>query len=754
MINTQKESESYLVEFFQIISPYRWSIILISLLSLLLASAYLYITPPIYQSTATIKVKPSTTLPRIATQDPLSNALAVSGSDNIEQEIAILNTFYVNSKAIEQLDMGVQYFFKKNYKKTEIFSNPPIRVKEITIYDNKIIGKQITLYPQKNGFKLEYDGVKTQKVFAYNQKIKHKAFECIIEKQSNFSKPIYFQINGDARNIYEKIVKKKLKVSRLSDDTSIIKVTYDDTSRNRADKYLNTLISIYIAQSIADKSKQNNKILEFIEEQLLITGEKLKHSELELENYRIKNNVIQPTTQSGLLLNRLNNIEIELSENKIKEKLVDNILLLIQNNQEFDSIVPTLRELEEEPTIRLIQTIQDLQRRANELSIDFTEKHPDLISLRDQIRRNQRTVYLNIKNLKSSLSNRQADLIQLKRNSESELKNLPEKEKQLIKYQRNYDVNSKMYSYLLEKKSENEMKKVATISDYEVIDKAYSSPNPIKPKKLLVLIIALVGGAIIGMLLAYIRSLFIDKIQNSKDIKHHTTLPIYGKLPLLSMRTTELKTFNNPKSALTTSFRNLRTSLQFIANKNKGNTILVTSSVPNEGKSTITAHLSTIFQMANYKSIIIDMDLYQPTLHKFFNISNTIGISSYLNRKESLGDIIYSTNYPNLDIIPAGLVVPNASELILSDRFKELLATLQKRYDYIFIDSAPLTMVADTLYLMQFMDISLIVVREKFTKKSFLATLDEMLSQKKFKNIGIIFNTTQIETNPYGYNKF
>ncbi|MBD3794308.1 MAG: chromosome partitioning protein ParA, partial [Campylobacterales bacterium] len=98
-------------------------------------------------------------------------------------------------------------------------------------------------------------------------------------------------------------------------------------------------------------------------------------------------------------------------------------------------------------------------------------------------------------------------------------------------------------------------------------------------------------------------------------------------------------------------------------------------------------------------------------------------------------------------------IAPNASELILSERFKSLLSTLQKRYDYIFIDSAPFTMVADTLYLMQFTDINLIVVRENFTKKSFLSNIDETVNKKAFKNIGLLLNTSRIDTNPYGYNQ-
>jgi len=744
-VNHRAEQESYLIEFFRTIAPFKWSIIIITLLAVLLAALHLYFTPSTYESYAILKIKPETQNRQINADDPLGSALAISGHQGVEQEIAILKTFYTNKKAIDKLNLKIQYFKKEKYRKTEIFSNPPIEIKNLTIFDPNILGKFLLLYPQKNGYQLEIAGVKNNKILPYNQEIKTKHFKFTVEKKSNFHAPIYFKLNGSNRNIYEKIVKKNLLISRLSDQVSLIKVAYQDTSPQRATNYVNTLTDIYIAQSIVDKSKKNNKILDFIEEQLLSTGKKLKLSETQLEEYRVSNNVIEPSVQSGSLLEQLSSIEVDLSENKIRRKLVENLLEIIKEHNALESIAPTLRELGDEPTIRLIETLQEMQNRANELSSEYTEKYPELKTLRRDIRRNRRTIARNIKNLQASILKREQNLLERKREYESQLRILPSKEKQLIHLRRNYDVNSKMYSYLLEKKSENEMKKVATISDYEIIDRAYSNTRPVKPKKAMTLTIAFVLGLIIAMAIAYLRNLLIDKIQNIQDVKNISSLPIYGILTMLYQQNIRLEVFNNLQSNITSSFRNIRTNLQFLSKKEKGNTILITSSIEKEGKTTITANLSSIFQIAGYKSIVIDLDLYQPRLHKFFEIDHEFGISTYLNGKNTLGEIIFSTAHKGLDIIPAGPIAPNASELILSDRLKSLLGHLQNRYDYIFIDSAPFTTVADTLYLMQFSDINLIVIRENFTKKSFLSNLEQMINQHEFKNTGLILNTNREE---------
>jgi capsular exopolysaccharide synthesis family protein len=145
--------------------------------------------------------------------------------------------------------------------------------------------------------------------------------------------------------------------------------------------------------------------------------------------------------------------------------------------------------------------------------------------------------------------------------------------------------------------------------------------------------------------------------------------------------------------------------------------------------------------MANYKSIVIDLDLHKPELHKYFDIEHTKGVSTYLSGKDNIGDIIFSTAHQNLDIITAGPIAPNPSDLILSERLEILLNTLKKRYDYVFIDSAPFSMVADTLYLMQHANINLVVLREKVSKKSSISNLENMIKQHDFNNVGLLINS-------------
>jgi capsular exopolysaccharide synthesis family protein len=429
-------------------------------------------------------------------------------------------------------------------------------------------------------------------------------------------------------------------------------------------------------------------------------------------------------------------VEIRLSQIRIEQRLIQNIIQFVKKNRNLDSITPTLRELGDEPTIRVVENLQQLQRRANELSIEFTPKHPTLKAVERDIRASKQTILRNIKQIQKNISHKEKNLLGLKTKYEKNLKVLPTKEKKLIDLQRNHEVSSKMYSYLLEKQAENNMKKVATVSDYEIIDRAYSSGIPIKPKRSMNLGIATVFSIIFASAVSYWRSTKVDRLQNMKDIKDFTNLPIYAELPILE----NSKFLTSDSSKLLKSFRNLRTKINFNHPKQKGNVILVTSSKEREAKTNVVANLGYIFQKANYKTLIIDFDLYNPTLHKVFNKDLNIGTSEYLDARENDIDKLIQKHekFENLDILTAGSITEDVSELILSRRLYFLLETVKKRYNYIFIDAIPLVLEADVLYIMKNSDVNLITVQDNLTKKSFISDIQKHIGEYKFKNIAIL----------------
>ena len=757
-IKRNHEDKVDLKGLFQLIGNYKWLIIFITLLSLLLSSIYIFFAPSVYSAYAIIEVKSHGKNNIKAENDLLQNAFSIY-TEGIDKEIEILKTFNSNKKVIEKANYKIQIFEKNNYRKNELYGDlVPIFIKDINVTDKSILGKYIKLTPIDEGFKLEVESSIKDLILKkiYNNKnviqfkeikknkfgklLKNSYFTLSIIKKHNINRPIYFKINGDTHSIYKSIIENNLLVSQINKNAPLIKITYNDTIPERVAYYVNTLVDNFLKDSISEKNKYNNKILNFLKNQLNDIKIKLNSSENKLEKYKSTNQLIESSTQAKNIVNKLSNIEVKLSDFKLKEKLVNYILNLIIESNKFENISPLVAELGDTITVKELNSLEKLEEKKNLLSDKYTDEYPELRTINYQIGIVKNKILLKIKSLKLAIKYQIKNLNKNKEKFEKKLKTLPTKEKELANYMRKYKINSKLYAYLLEKKSENDIIKVATVSDYKIKERAYIPNIRIKPKHSYIILLALVLGFMVGISLAIILNKSAKKIRTLKDI--NTTIPLQGIIPYSNkFKNNVIEIFDNSQSFFADSYRKLRTDLQFLSKNNKSSIILITSSIKGEGKSHLTANLGAIFQLAGYRTIVIDLNLKNPSLHKYFDIIIDEGISSYLGNKNNISDIIFNTSNPNLDIIPVGSIPINPSELILSDRLSTLFSKLRERYDYILIDSAPLGNLTDTLSLMNYSDINLVVFRENYSKKIFISWLENIILKYNLKNIGIILHS-------------
>ena len=757
------DNELNLEKFFRIIRSYKWLIISLILISTLLMFISLYFTPSVYSSSSILEVKSKSkgaTLPN----DLLLNALSFgSSAGKIEKEMEILRTYLINKEALEKIPLEVSYFKAKGYKDIEIYKNSPILIKNIKIYNKKFIGKKIIITSKHNGFTLhisklipsffgEENSLNSNKIYAYDKEIKNKNFSFIVHKNFDF-KEIKIVLNGDKRIVYDEIVKKRLDIAQINSNAPLIEISYNDTISERANAYINALMKSFIEQSVNAKNEQNNKVLTFINERLALIRTELESSESKLENFKIKNKVISSSTQADGYIKQLADLEVQISENQLKRKLLENLIIFARHNQNLDSIAPSLGELNDKPTIQLIASLQSLQIKEGELQVEFTDKYPKLINLRREIFNIRKKIILNLKNLKSSIKQKNVFLMQKKRSLEQKIQHLPMKEKKMVNIKRGYAVSSAMYNYLLKKKTESELLIVSTLSDYRIIDKAHATIEPIKPKRTLMMIIAPLIGLLLGIVIATFWEAFNNKINNKEELEDLADYPILGVVPKLNKKSVQLEVYNEKSSHFTESYRSLRSYLPKKDDTGLAKVILLTSIDANEGKTTITVNLAAATQMAGSKSIILNLDLRKPNLHTYFGLKNEKGMSSYLRGEDTVQDIIFATKYTNLHIITSGPIPENPAELILSPRLPELLDILKRRYDYIFIDSAPVGLVSDTIHLMELADLNLIIFREGKSEKSFVSILEDIREKNNIKNIGFILNQSSIKNSKdaYGY---
>ncbi|HIP27197.1 MAG TPA: hypothetical protein EYG80_06035, partial [Flavobacteriaceae bacterium] len=480
-------SELSLEKLLNTINNYKWLIFFSITMVSLLMFINLYFKPNIYSSSSIIEIK-TKNKSNIA-NDFLLGALSFGNSGKTEKEIEVLKTFLIHNEALKKINFQINYYQTKEYRDIELYDNTPIKVKNILIKDKDIIGKKFVLTPKGKGFTLTLaknpiyslilESENKKETYQYDTKIENEYFTLQISLNKPIKEPIKFVLNGNNREIYDETIKRSVKISHINPNVPLIKISFEDNIPQRANDYVDAISASFIEISINAKNEQNAKVLTFINQQLAKIKKTLQSSENELEKYKTKNKIIQPSIQANKYIEKLSELEIKLSENRLKQKLIGNLLRFAQNNNNLDAIAPSLLELNDQSTLGLITSLQNLQIKESNLKTELTNMHPKLITVRRQIHTVRNKILYNLKNLKSLIIQRKHSLKNEKISYESKIKSLPKAQKQLVNINRNYQVSSTMYNYLLKKKTESELLIVSTLSDYKIIDKAHVTRQPI-----------------------------------------------------------------------------------------------------------------------------------------------------------------------------------------------------------------------------------------------------------------------------------
>ncbi|MCK4441427.1 MAG: hypothetical protein KAU90_05435 [Sulfurovaceae bacterium] len=418
-------------EIFKIMGNYKWSIIIITICSIIIAFIYLYFQPNIYNSYTIVKVKTKDDKNHI--NNNILNPILGSTVSNIKEDMAFIKTFYINDQALKlgRVNYTIQYYKQEHKKSIEITEFIPIKITDIEIIDKKFLGQKLIITGKDNGYTINIKhsfmeklkstifgthlkNIKQKKSFPYDKQITTPYFKLKVTRLSNSKSPISVKINGENRYIYENIIRNNLKVSQLEDDISLIKISYNDNIQQRGILYINSLTDTLIKESIKNKNEQNNKVLNFIVHELDKMKDKLSKSEERLEKYRITNEVIKPSVQASTFISELTKIDIKLSENSLRKRIIKNIDTNIKQGYKLSSISPLLMALNDKSTLKLIEVLQDSQLKRDELLSELTYRHPTIKALQNKIDTAKNKILSNIRTLKKEIIQKNKNLNILK----------------------------------------------------------------------------------------------------------------------------------------------------------------------------------------------------------------------------------------------------------------------------------------------------------------------------------------------------
>jgi capsular exopolysaccharide synthesis family protein len=377
---------------------------------------------------------------------------------------------------------------------------------------------------------------------------------------------------------------------------------------------------------------------------------------------------------------------------------------------------------------------------------EFTSKHPRVLAIEKNIKKIKNSIKKIAKGIKEQhLSAKRKYEAELKKEKEI-LKKYPQIEKYLVRHKRLFEVNDNIYNYLLKKQSELNVEKVSNLTNKRVIDYAKIPKKPLNKKLPFILIATLLLGVISALIHSIVRTHLDTKIKSSQDVEKISDIPIYGIVPYIEdkNRYNSLFVLSDQDSGATEAFRAIRANLSYISNPNSAKVILISSSVPNEGKTIVAANLATIIGMSEKRTILLSLDLRRPELHQKFSLPNDKGMSDILSGKIDYKKALWEhSRFKNLHIITSGPIPPNPAELIESNRMRKLLEELKKEYDYIIIDTPPINYVSDATSLFKYSDLNLFVLKSEFSDSRYLKELDSLLKKLNIKHNGIILNSVK-----------
>ena len=503
-----------------------------------------------------------------------------------------------------------------------------------------------------------------------------------------------------------------LSVEEKGQKTGILQLSMVGGNQEQVTTILNQIVQSYVAQNQSRGSEETTKTLAFMETQIPLLKEKLEAAEARFNDFRKKYGTIDVGKEAELLLNEKSRIDEQLNELNLKKA---------------------------------------------DLTTYYTEQHPLVVQINQQLK---------------VLNNRTREI-------GNTVAGLPEIQREFLKLSEDTAINREIYLTLLKNYEQLKIVKAGQIGYARIIDSPTSTFNAIAPNKLQIMMLAALVGTMLGVIMVLLKNLMRNVVKDPEHLEASTGIPVIATIPrspLLSRLSKKKKAHArmlahvDHSSLSYEAIKSLRTNLIFgmptgAITEQPAQVILITGESPGVGKSFITANLSEVFAQLDKKVLIIDGDMRLGELHQMFNKSAEDGLADYLLQDKetvfvndeqptsvqidkaasvlTIESIIHPTGMAQIDFIPRGRQSANPTSLLIGESFRQLLAALKTRYDYIVIDSPPILAASDAMVLAQQADKVLIVTKFNQSVEGQLVYAIKQMNKANVKVDGIVLNDVQ-----------
>ena len=726
MMDQNTEEQINLRDYLYVIQKRRWTVITVFAVIVITVAILTFTATPIYEATARLiidKENPNV----VSIQEVMS--VDASGSDYYQTQYKIIESRTVARKVVRRLNLDKsEEFFPK--PKDDLISNLKRSIQETIAFWKDSITSLLRTGDESIPKTLE-------------------GFEPDSPLVSDFIK--------------------RIKVSPIR-NSRLVDVRFEGKDSVLAAKIVNTLADVYISQNLETKLRAVQDAVKWLHNRIEEERKKVEKAEQALLRYKEKHSIITDFSSdveniTAQKLAHLNTQVVEAESNRVEaETRYKQAMVLTGTPDMLDSIPEVLNN----ELIRQIKSMEiELFKRMSELSKKYGQKHPRMVAIESELntlqKRRTQEVSRVINSLKNEYKVALAKENSLKAALAKQKKESLELNQKAIQYgvlRRESESARYMYELLIKRFKETSLTEDMKTGNIRIVDRAEVPEYPIKPKKKLNILLAIIVSLLTGTGLAFFFEYLDNTINTPEDVKQHLNIPYLGLTPLFSTEnkwnirddtSPELIAFNYPRSTASESYRGIRTNILFSSAESVPQVILITGVGPQEGKTITTANLAVTMAQADSKIVILDCDMRRANVHKVFGTANDHGISNLLVGNSNMREAILHTRIPNLDVIPCGPIPPNPSELLGSTRMTTLLNSLRKHYAHILIDSPPSIAVTDAVVLSKSVDGVILVIRAGYTAKEIIKSGIVQFAAVGTHILGAVLNGVDMSRDRYHY---
>ena len=767
-----EESSMTFAELWDMFWSYKWWYAVCVFVCMACVALYIYKTPDMYVRTAKVIIDESEQDATLRSLGAVTGgAVRMRSNASVANEMEAFASPDLMQMVVSRLSLETSYKEKQLFREVDIYGHNPVEMRLVAHNPQSsfsfIVSKLSEDKLLLKGFKVGKDEVDGTVECAPGDTVSTPVGMIALHSTlyfDDYRNPV--MVSWRNSMAVAKSYCQDLNVNLSNKESTVVVLSLEDEFPRRASDILSSLIDIYNEEWVKNKNRSARNTSDFINERLVVIEKELGGIEGELKDFKQNNNLnnVNALAQSYLE---------ESSEYAGKAFDVANQLAIAEFIKDYlhdpatvNALIPANLGLASANVEAQISEYNDMVLQRDRLKNGAGDRNPMIIDLNNALASLRSAILRSIDNLVSTLELQAQKIRSHEQQILSRIASNTGQELELLSIERQQKVKESLYVFLLERREENEIAALVNVGNTRLIMSPNGSPEPVSPDKPLLLLVALVLGLGIPFAVIFVLKL-IDTTVKDKDDLGETAVPVLAEIPLSVKRNklgimTRASKFNNKnchiivehgkRDMMNEAFRVFRTNLDMVIDRKPGEAYVTmfTSFNPNAGKTFVIQNIAASMALKGAKVLLVDLDLRKATLSKALDKEHT-GIAAYLNGKSADYHAHVDRVSDNLFVLPVGTLPPNPTELLLTGRFGEMMASLRHEYDYIFIDCPPIDVVADAAIITKHTDMTVFVVRSGLLDKRSLPRIKALYESAKYSRMALIVNGIDVEGRRSGY---